>query len=128
MPNHSEPATNNSRPLLYHYTDAGGLVGVLNSKCLWFSHLQFMNDSEEWSYGVKMLAKVVEEFTDIPHLKGSVDVVSNYNGFADHYSFSLSENKDILSQWRGYCPKGGYSFSIDDWHLEQMRTKYDLIR
>ncbi len=35
-----------SRPI-FHYTDAGGLIGILKTKCLYATHADFLNDSTE---------------------------------------------------------------------------------
>ncbi|MBO2007881.1 DUF2971 domain-containing protein [Siccationidurans soli] len=92
-----------------------------------------MNDAEEWSYAVEMLTKVLKEFKDVntdePLLdfQDAIQDIIFFDYFQDIYSFSLSESPDLLSQWRGYCPNGGYSFSFDDWHLDQMVAKYKLI-
>jgi hypothetical protein len=36
---------------LYHYTDAGGLYGILTSEVLWATHIAFLNDTREAFYG-----------------------------------------------------------------------------
>src|ERR1700682_4515841 len=35
-----------SRPL-FHYTDARGLIGIFETKCLFATHADFLNDSSE---------------------------------------------------------------------------------
>jgi len=39
---------------------------------------------------------------------------------------SLSQRGDQLSQWRGYCPNGGYSVSFDDSQLSNMMKAQGL--
>jgi hypothetical protein len=34
-------------PLLFHYTDAAGLLGILETHQLWATHIGYLNDAEE---------------------------------------------------------------------------------
>ena len=38
-----------SYPELWHYTTAGGLMGILKSQQLWATNLRYLNDSEEFT-------------------------------------------------------------------------------
>ena len=40
---------------LYHYTDAGGLHGILKSNTLWATHAAYLNDSQEFIYGTDLV-------------------------------------------------------------------------
>src|SRR5438552_9400145 len=40
------PSKNESRPI-FHYTTAAGLIGILETKCLFATHAEFLNDSTE---------------------------------------------------------------------------------
>jgi len=33
--------------LLYHYTNQKGLLGILKEKCIWATHLRYLNDMSE---------------------------------------------------------------------------------
>jgi hypothetical protein len=125
----SMPAAQPSRPPLYHYTDGNGFLGMLNRRRLWFSHIKYLNDSAEYSYALTRLSDVLGEYEEIDqyhHLRNAFKTISDNERLQNHYSFSLTEEKDLLSQWRGYCPNGGYSFAINDQHFEEMRTYYKL--
>jgi hypothetical protein len=41
------------------------------------------------------------------------------------YVASFTEEGDLLSQWRGYCPKGGFSIGFDSKLLTQIAKKHD---
>jgi hypothetical protein len=43
--------------LVYHYTDPGGLLGIVTSKCLWASDVWYMNDAREALYGVEVIER-----------------------------------------------------------------------
>jgi hypothetical protein len=84
-----------------------------------------MNDAEEWVYALRLFKEVLEEYNG--NFQGPYKLVEETPSFHDHFTFSFSEQKDLLSQWRGYCPQGGYSFCIDDELLEQMREEHKLV-
>jgi hypothetical protein len=101
--------------VLYHYTDAAGLLGIVQSGQLWASHAAFLNDSTEISYVKRVLDRARGELTGqydqplVGEFLRQVDelfqrlVVSKY----DVYLVCFCENGDQLSQWRGYPSTGG---------------------
>ena len=48
---------------IFHYTDAGGLVGILKSKCLFASDYRYLNDSTEVSLIKKHILPIFEAET-----------------------------------------------------------------
>lgn len=58
---------------LFHYTNFGGLKGILENKCLWATDYETMNDSSEFIYGMERLKKAlrpkVEELFHEKHPK-----------------------------------------------------------
>lgn len=46
---------------IYHYTDVGGLKGILESHKLWISHSYFMNDTSEILYTYHLLKGILEK-------------------------------------------------------------------
>jgi hypothetical protein len=101
--------------LLYHYTDAAGVQGVVQGNELWASNAAFLNDSTEVVYIQEVLRKVVLEIED----RYSDKIVGQYLGLLEEafraalverfevYVACFCENPDLLSQWRGYPPAGG---------------------
>jgi hypothetical protein len=49
---------------LYHYTDIGGLKGILDSGQLWGTHAAYLNDSQEFSYGVDAICDLIKKYAD----------------------------------------------------------------
>lgn len=47
-------------PVLYHYTNQKGLLGILDSKEIWASHTQYLNDANEFRYAIKLVRKELE--------------------------------------------------------------------
>lgn len=121
------PVAQPSRPPLYHYSDAGGFIGMLTSRSLWFSHIKYLNDADEWFYALRLFEQVLQEYNGFSNLRNPYDYIKGTSFLHNHFTFSFSEQKDLLSQWRGYCPNGGYSFCIEDWHLDQMAQEHGLV-
>ena len=46
--------------VLYHYTSADGLIGILTTKTIWLTDLRYMNDLSELQYSRELVAKSFE--------------------------------------------------------------------
>jgi hypothetical protein len=94
---------------LYHYTTTAGLIGIVESKSLWASGIQYLNDTTEYRHATSVamdllrrkLATLIDPRNDLYQLmlKGE----SLYRDDTAVFVGSLSEAKDKLSQWRAYC-------------------------
>jgi hypothetical protein len=123
---------------LYHYTSIEGLKGILESRCLWASQIHFLNDTQEFRYSIEILKKLISKFKDeLPKQRAirtppykPEEWLSDFFGLTEDMFridavsklpvcvFSFSEDGDLLSQWRAYCPTGG-GYSIG-FRLESM--------
>lgn len=108
---------------LYHYTSLSGMMGIVNSKSIWTSEIKYLNDADELRY----LGKVANSILALRSVS-SDQTVEIWRQFSDwirerldhgHMLFvgSFTENGNLLSQWRGYCPPGkgvsiGFSPSV----------------
>ena len=107
--------------LLYHYTDAAGLIGILSSGSLWATNLRFMNDSRELDHARQLMIDVLHNARSRATAPGQHSVIdaietnlSTLIGYPDFYSVSFSSDGDLLSQWRGYgATGGGYAIGFD---------------
>lgn len=117
--------------LLYHYTDAAGLVGIVTTAELWATDALYLNDASEFTYIFELireeLQRVIE--SDNPHPPGAAEVVGMIefarelalDSLRDDMSFFVAcfcENKDFLSQWRGYA-RGTGGFAIGFKRIEE---------
>lgn len=97
-------------PELFHYTSQEGLKGILETGEIWASKVGFMNDAVEFQLALNMARDILLEHVKrednrdkCETLLEDIEDVRSVNVFV----FSLSEEGDLLSQWRGYCPAGG---------------------
>ena len=114
-------------PTLYHYTSQAGLLGMQRFKKLWFSHINYLNDSQEFYYSLDRIEQAILELYGQKIFDDLKEFIPKRDKIYPVFVFSLSERKDSLSQWRGYCPNGGYSVSFDPDFLHQLITVDNLV-
>src|SRR6266496_504372 len=98
---------------LYHYTSLAGLIGIIGGKSLWATHIAYLNDAAEIRYAVELLrgeiAKIAMAVSDTQRkcLMQLQDWLRH--GFIHNhllFASSFTEDGNLLSQWRAYCPPG----------------------
>lgn len=123
--------------LRYHYTDAAGLLGIIQNGRLWATDLRFLNDPSEGTFLPERLLGFMRsklggitdaELKIIDGLKEALHSPrSNYGA----YCVSLSANGDLLSQWRGYGSFGkGYAVGLKlgaSYPHGQIAHYYDVV-
>lgn len=126
-----------SPEILWHYTDANGLLGILQSQGFWASSATYLNDDQELKYGVVRLAQTLLSIADVLGWEHHVDEYGySIRQYAlalagdekvrveiplvpDTYIVSFCEDGDILSQWRGYSEGSGFALGFDRALLER---------
>lgn len=101
--------------ILYHYTDQNGLLGIVSSKEIWASKINYLNDSEEFNAALSLtndrIKSMVKQnvYDDVIYAEiiESIEASIGINICV----CSFSADGDLLDQWRGYC-NGGAGFSI----------------
>ena len=48
-----------SPPVLYHYTSAPALLGIIKSNKIWATNIRYMNDSSELSYTYDLANEII---------------------------------------------------------------------
>lgn len=103
---------------LYHYTNWGGLEGIINGQQFWFTHYQHLNDDTEIQFGMDVAKAILAELgTRMPKVKIFCDMVidlfsaENMNTAFAFYIASFSRNQDDLHQWQKYG-QDGQGFAI----------------
>ena len=111
--------------ILYHYTTAIGLQGIIRDKAIWASDYRYMNDAKEFHHGHEIFRDVLKSYRPTPRMSEIIDIIRNYKPRLDFCVFlaCFCKDPDLLSQWRGYNSGAGYALGIDgDW-LEQNAQK-----
>jgi hypothetical protein len=100
--------------LLFHYTSAPGMRGILDSSRLWATNYRFLNDSLEVSYGVLLFKSLIEERlaraeNDVltEFLNRTLQTANGFDGMFDCYIACFCERDNLLNQWRTYAGSGG---------------------
>ncbi len=106
--------------LLYHYASNQSLLSILESRVVRLSDFSLSNDLLEGKWVHTVFRTYCERKNvasgDLEKLLRSLDGVLKISGVT---GFCLSEEKDLLSQWRGYADDGaGVSIGFDSDYLE----------
>ena len=105
---------------LWHYTSGAGAKGIFQSRTLWAGHLGYMNDTSEVNHAMNLSKEVVERLKDqLPEHQEAFTRWLKYvtdspprSWAPNTFTVSFSEQRDLLSQWRGYATGPGGPFSI----------------
>jgi hypothetical protein len=131
--------------LLYHYTTQEGLLGIIESKCIWATHSRYLNDRSEGQIVARILIEeligrgnneAIEQLTGIPLPKDKLQckdegvisqgirIISEITS-QNTYVASFSEHGNLLSQWRAYSGEsGGFSIGFSREHLETIGAQF----
>lgn len=132
--------------ILFHYTDAAGLIGALTTGKVWATDYRFLNDKAEIQHSKEVAKGIVSD----QRAKGRrKELIEFYDRVLDlqrrdsdtiAFMFSLSQEADDLSQWRGYAKEGeGFTIGFrassiydlsapDDAEFGFCKVEYDHVR
>lgn len=120
---------------LYHYTSLSNFVSIATSGELWASEIRYLNDSEEMGFFTKLLIasvrKAPETHPEVARIKSDYEiwhsVSASYIG-GRVFVISLSEQGDLLSQWRSYTRHGqGVSFGVQASELRKLAASSKFL-
>jgi len=117
--------------MVYHYSDASGLRGILESGQLWLSDIFSLNDPSELRHGISYVTEMLKERAayGTAEAKGFAEHFEHFfltglEKTAHYFVLSLSSNGDHLAQWRGYADNcRGYALGFDCRPLEDAFTQ-----
>lgn len=111
--------------ILYHYTSAEGLKGIIESNELWATSAYHLNDSAEMFYGYSVLKEVLDQWLNknprsedsitlglARQLRSSFEDLFEKRLLKPTYLTCFCEEDNLLSQWRAYGQSGGYSIGF----------------
>lgn len=103
--------------MLYQYTDIDAFQGIIEKNEIWATHWCYLNDKNELKYGIKLIQKGIEfcrkkaYSEDTNKFLASIEEMLCKSPMSfplnidNLYVVSLTTQKDLLSQWRGYGRK-----------------------
>lgn len=105
----------------FHYTNAQGILGILRSRAIWATHIEYLNDTVEFTYARELATEVISQLPD----KAGAALHSRFRSCflegirrrrsrdINVFVTSFSARGDSLSQWRGYGANiGGYAIGF----------------
>lgn len=112
--------------MLWHYTNGSALIAILDSMSIFSTQISCLNDTTEMRYGSKLfqaaLADLHQANNDEATLKLLDSALSYFKenpelpaqAVAVHFVACFSDQKDDLSQWRGYGNgENGYAIGFE---------------
>lgn len=109
-----------------HYTSLEGLKGIIETKSMWASHINFLNDRKEWLHFDDIVHEALQTLKYPIHIGEKTytaseellkDLSAYRGGRINEFSFviSFSSTRDCKSQWVEYCPKlSGYALEFSE--------------
>ncbi|RAP32728.1 hypothetical protein DID80_08535 [Candidatus Marinamargulisbacteria bacterium SCGC AAA071-K20] len=96
---------------VYHYASLSAMMGIIENKCIWATDIRYLNDLKELVGIIDLLNSVINK----NWAKYSLFDTAMFRQFKDWlklrvgdgnmiFTCSFSENGNLLSQWRSYCP------------------------
>jgi hypothetical protein len=97
---------------LFHYTDLGGLLGIVTRHDLWLTHARYSNDAEEITDGYQIVREVLtnerQKAADtkrkeyLEELERQLDIPATEGP----YVCCFCDKENLLGQWRTYGANG----------------------
>lgn len=115
--------------VLYHYCSTDAFHSIVETHSIWLSSLSLANDTMEGKLVAEVVARLAAGDGLDPAASHNLQVmVGFFEHMLDGLGFCLSEEGDLLSQWRGYAADAtgtsiGFSRQYLDWLAEQTKGK-----
>ena len=128
--------------LAFHYTSPSGLLGILSNKNIWFSDCDYLNDSSESNYFLKLSSTVFSSNVSsrvAENLSLRSYLIAMFHSNNDdcgrksfsregerRYVLSMSVNEDTLPLWNNYTKtvdSTGYNIGFD---IEKLTNSISL--
>lgn len=118
-----------------HYTSQAGIFGIIGAQLIRASNIKFLNDEQEFLHALELIKEIIPKAKikkDSPDFKVYSEYIKSIeeklksldiHTAESIYTFSVSKELDLLSQWRGYCPQNnGYCLVMN------MKKVYSKIK
>jgi hypothetical protein len=104
---------------LFHYTSSDSFLAIINSQCLLATERSYLNDPQEFRWGLSALQKDLDSHLAKQYSPDFVDqakiaLAEKEQDDLRLFVLSFSANPDLLSQWRAYASDGtGVAIGLD---------------
>lgn len=120
-------------PELYHYSNQSGFLGIIKSSEIWASKIHYLNDSNEYQLALSLARDLLRsklgqvEMSDWIKVECLLDNIRQIEQL-NVCVVSLTEKRDLLSQWRAYggCA-GGVCLGFSSENLRKMASRQNFI-
>jgi hypothetical protein len=118
---------------LYHYTTQSGLLGIIETRKIWATHTQYLNDRREFLHAVELVRKEIRRLLDeTPHPSAREAALAKMQAAVSRSPqeinicvCSFSEERDSLSQWRAYGGSSGFAVGFSSQVLTAATEKQE---
>lgn len=122
--------------LVWHYTNAQGLMGILQSNAIWASSCAVLNDKSEIEYSKEVINEILEyhyhdfedeaynniegsdefDYEDYSHIQrcvsGAMSIAHSWDS-SNVFIACASKSGNDLGQWREYSGLNGYALGLE---------------
>lgn len=115
--------------ILYHYCSTSAFYAIASRRSIWLSALSLSNDTMEGKLVAAAVRRLAErDKLDAAATRRLIESIEGLETLVEGLGFCLSEEGDLLSQWRGYADDAsgvsiGFSHAYLDWLGEEFKTK-----
>lgn len=95
--------------IVFHYTSLEKFISIIESQSLYFTNLNYLNDSKEFQHGVDIIKDVIKNYSTTESKSLILEAINKniqYIYKSPRYIACFSKNGDLLSQWRAYANHG----------------------
>lgn len=117
----------NPAKVIYHYTDARALIGMITSGRIWATHVSCLNDTMEYEIGVSFVTDFIRANLQRAS-KAIIDKAISRLRSVDTFIACYSATSDVLSQWRAYSGTGtGYCIGFKTSEMSTIDGRMPLL-
>ncbi len=116
---------------VYHYTSLDAFTKIIKGEKLWFTHIDCLNDTSEYSHYDIVLEKAIDEvkketIINTNELENRLDIIHKFKKLfhPDIYTFSFSNNGNSIPMWNYYSEVSGISLGFNKILLTKMMSEY----
>ena len=119
--------------IIWHYTTAEGLLGIVKNQELFMSHILCMNDTDEYRHGISHVIRAcgIRDDSGISasakklHKALTAKLIGNINNTPDIFVSCFSGETDTHTHWLEYGRNGvGYAIGFDTARLLAVTDQY----